>query len=154
MVTVSVEVFGDKIVERELLRFSHAAENMRPAGQEFMDYMRGIEREQFNTQGASGSGGWAPLKPATVAQKARRGHDPRILRATGALFGSLTSRGGPNHLEKISANEWFYGTSDPKAKFHQKGTRRMPRRPVIEFSERNRRDVVKIVQRHLIGEGR
>jgi hypothetical protein len=28
----------------------------------------------------------------------------------------------------------------------------MPRRPVIELSERNRRNIVKIVQAHLMGE--
>jgi hypothetical protein len=152
VVTVSVEVFGDVVVERELLRFSRAAENMRPAGEEFMDYMRGVEREQFNTQGASGSGGWAPLKRATVAQKAKRGLDSRILRATDNLFESLTSRGHPDHIEKISADEWFFATRDKKARFHQKGTRKMPARRVIELSERNRRDAVKIVQRHLMGE--
>jgi hypothetical protein len=152
VVTVSVEVFGDVVVKRELLRFSHPAENMRPAGEEFMDYMRGVEREQFATEGAAGSGGWAPLKPATVAQKAKRRLDPRILRASEALFHSLTSKGDPNHIEEIGPDEWFFATRDKKARFHQTGTRRMPQRRVIELAGRMKRDIVKIVQRHLLGE--
>jgi phage gpG-like protein len=154
MVIVSVDVFGEKQVERELLRLSDAAMDMRPAGARFMEYMRSVERQQFDSEGRTGSGGWAPLKPRTAAQKAARGLDPRILRAHDELRKSLTNKGHPNHIEQISADEFFFATRDPKAKFHQGGTRKMPARRVIDLAERNRRKIVKIVQEHLIGRDR
>jgi phage gpG-like protein len=154
MVIVSVDVFGEKQVERELLRFSHAAMDMRPAGARFMEYMRSVERSQFDSEGRTGSGGWTPLKPRTVAQKTARGLDPRILRAHDDLRKSLTNKSHGNHVERISSDEFFFGTRDPKAKFHQGGTRKMPARRVVDLSERNRRAIVKIVQSHLMGEGR
>jgi phage gpG-like protein len=154
VVTISIEVFGQKTVERELLRFSHAAADMRPAGERFMEYMRSVERSQFDSEGRTGSGGWAPLKPRTVASKAARGLDPRILRATDHLRKSLTNKTSPDHIEQINADTWFFATRDPKAKFHQTGTRKMPRRPPVELSERNRRAIVKIVQRHIVESGR
>lgn len=154
MVIVSVDVFGEKQVERELLRFSHAAMDMRPAGARFMEYMRSVERSQFDSEGRTGSGGWAPLKPRTAAQKAARGLDPRILRAHDELRKSLTNKGHRNHIERITNDEFFYGTRDPKAKFHQGGTRRMPVRRVVDLSERNRRKIVKIIQAHLMGRDR
>jgi phage gpG-like protein len=154
VVVVSIDVFGEKQVERELLRLSDAATDMRPASARFMEYMRSVERSQFDSEGGTGSGGWAPLKPRTVAQKAARGLDPRILRAHDSLRKSLTNKSHGNHVERISADEFFFGTRDPKAKFHQGGTRRMPARRVIDLSERNRRAVVKIIQSHLMGRDR
>ena len=151
MVTVSFEIFGDRQVERELLRLSDAAADMRPAGERFMDYMRSIERSQFDSEGSTGSGGWAPLKPRTVAGKAARGLDPRILRATDRLRKSLTNKTSPDHVEEINADSFFFSTRVPYARYHQTGTRRMPQRRPVELSERNRRAVVKIIQTHLLG---
>ena len=151
MVIISFEVFGDKQVERELLRLSDAAADMRPAGERFMEYMRSVERTQFDSQGRTGSGGWAPLKPRTVASKAARGLDPRILRATDRLRKSLTNKTSPDHIEEINADSFFFGSRVSYGSFHQTGTRRMPQRRPVELSERNRRAVVKIIQSHLIG---
>lgn len=45
-----------------------------------------VFRERVAERFASdGDGDWDPLAPETVKRKARRGQDPRILRATGAL---------------------------------------------------------------------
>jgi phage gpG-like protein len=154
MVIISFEVWGDKQVERELLRLSHAAADMRPAGKRFMEYMRSVERSQFDSEGRTGSGGWAPLKPSTVANKAARGLDPRILRATDRLRRSLTNKTSPDHIEEINADSFVFGSRVPYGRYHQKGTRRMPQRRPVELSERNRRAVVKIIQSHLLGKQR
>lgn len=149
---ISFEVFGEKQVERGLLRFSDAAADMRPAAEQMRTYLLSIERRQFDTEGRSGSGGWAPLKPATLRRKVAKGEDQRILRATEALRKSLTNRSNENNVWRSSFDSFTFGTSDPKARFHQSGTAKMPQRKVIELSENNRKRIVKIFQSHLIGE--
>jgi hypothetical protein len=145
VVTVSIEVFGEKAVERKLLRYGEAAD-MRFFAPEIRQYLFQTEREQFDSEGVSGSGGWAPLKPRTIARKAALGLDSRILRETQALFRSVTEASSPDAVYHADADSMVFGTSDRKAIFHQKGTDRMPRRKVVDLTERNRRAVVKIVQ--------
>jgi phage gpG-like protein len=145
MVTVSIEVFGDKQVERELLRIAKAPD-MRRIAPRLGEYLQSVERSQFDSEGRTGSGGWAPLKPRTVATKAARGLDPRILRATNRLRKSLTNKTSPDAIFEFDADSMFFGTRVPYAAFHQTGTRRMPARKPVELSERSRRKVVKIIQ--------
>jgi phage gpG-like protein len=145
MVTVLVEVDGEKAVERKLLRLGQAPD-LRPIAGELRTYLFGVEREQFDTEGHSGSGGWAPLKPSTVARKAALGRDPRILRSTELLYRSLTSAGSLDAVFSVTSDTMVFGTRDPVAKFHHRGTRRMPQRKVIDLAERNRRALVKIIQ--------
>jgi phage gpG-like protein len=145
MVTVSFEIFGDKQVERELLRIAKAPD-MRRIAPRLREYLVSAERSQFDSEGRTGSGGWAPLKPKTVASKAARGLDPRILRATERLRKSLTNRTSADQAFEYDSDSMFFGTRVPYAGFHQTGTRRMPARKPVELSERNRRKVVKVVQ--------
>jgi phage gpG-like protein len=145
MVTVSFEIFGDKQVERELLRIAKAPD-MRRIAPRLREYLLGVERSQFDSEGRTGSGGWAPLKPKTVASKAARGLDPRILRATERLRKSLTNRTSADAAFEYDSDSMFFGTRVPYASFHQTGTRRMPVRKPVELSERNRRKIVKEVQ--------
>lgn len=74
---------------------------------------------------------WAPLKPSTVA---RKGND-RILVEHGALIASLVNVGGPHNIHEAMPRGAIFGTSDPKALFHQLGTSRMPARPPVGISE-------------------
>ena len=76
---------------------------------------------------------WPPLAPATVR---RKGHDT-ILVETGALRKSLTSKGGDAIREIFDEPQegFSFGTSDPKAPFHQAGTERMPARPPVGMTE-------------------
>jgi phage gpG-like protein len=150
MVTVSFEVFGDKQVERELLRIAKAPD-MRKIAPRLRDYLQSVERSQFDSEGRTGSGGWAPLKPRTVASKTARGLDPRILRATNRLRKSLTNKTSGDSVFEYDADSMLFGTRVPYAAFHQRGTRRMPARKPVELSERNRRQVVKEIQAVILG---
>jgi phage gpG-like protein len=145
MVTVSFEVFGDRQVERELLRIAKAPD-MRLIAPRIREYFVSVERSQFDSEGRTGSGGWAPLKPRTVASKAARGLDPRILRATERLRKSLTNKTSSDQQFEYDSDSMSFGTRVPYARYHQTGTRRMPARKPVELSERNRRKVIKIVQ--------
>ena len=69
MVTVSFEVMGTSQVERTILGWSDRARDLRPAFELLHSMFLEIERKQFDTEGASGSGGWDALKAKTVSRK-------------------------------------------------------------------------------------
>jgi hypothetical protein len=96
-------------------------------GDEIAEHMA----EQFATEGAHLTGkAWAPLSPPYLRWKVRHGLHPERLRATDALVSSLISR--PMAVEEYSPLEAKFGTDDPKARFHQGGTKFMPQRKIIE----------------------
>jgi hypothetical protein len=119
------------IVEtRALLRgMGHRAGDLRPVWPVIGDAVAGEASRLFKTSGASGGRPWAPLSPAYRRAKIRAGFDERILIRTGAMMRSLTSR--PMNIEEYAATWAEFGTRDPKLHFHEDGTKRMPRRPVI-----------------------
>jgi hypothetical protein len=147
------EVAGEKQINRDLLRVGERAADMRPAFAAIVDFWRSETQLQFASQGGHASGGWKPLKPSTVAEKARRHLRPEILRATDGLFSSLTQKGDPNELLEMTASEVDWGSRLPYARYHQTGTSKMPRRRPIEFTETTRRNTIKILQRHLLAGG-
>ena len=91
---------------------------------------------------------WAPLADSTVESKSAAGLDPRILHATLALRESLTT-GADGSFTVVNDNGLWFGTSIDYAKFHQKGTSRMPQRKVIEFNVANRRSFTREIQRYV-----
>lgn len=86
---------------------------------------------------------WAPLKPATLAARARaRGKAAAgagkadVLRDTGRLLRSLTPgvdgvARGPDQVVRTLPGAVVVGTNVPYAEYHQTGTRHLPARPVL-----------------------
>lgn len=146
------EVAGDRQIEREILRVGERAVDARPAWYLVADLFMRETARQFETEGAYASGGWAPLKQATLHRKELRGEDPRILHATGALRASLTLRGDPFMVLDAQPGELVFGSKLPYAAAHQspRPGSRLPRRRPLEFTEQARRDTVKIIQRWII----
>lgn len=75
---------------------------------------------EFHTEGA-GSGGWAPLKPATVKQKRRRNFSDAILQGRGDLIRSIQRTATDNesivHTNKVyAAIQNFGGTINQAAR--------------------------------------
>jgi len=140
-VRVEFEMLGEKQFSRELLRVGSRAVDARPAfGSIADDWIDWIE-EQFVSQGSRGSGGWADLAPSTVRGK---GHDT-ILVDTGGLMREATDRG--NVL--ITDTFMHYSLPDREdqiGRFHQSGTERMPQRRVVEFTDMDRRVMVRKIQ--------
>lgn len=144
-----IEVFGEQQASRELLRFSQRVDDMSPAFEAVADEFLRLEHAQFATEGGYASGGWRPLAPSTVARKARLRLDPRILHATLRLRRSLTER-GPDHVRRIGPSELFVGSRVPYGVYHQHGTHRMPRRRPVEFTERDKANMVRVIQRFIV----
>lgn len=148
MTQVIIDSLGVEVVNRDLHRWGDAAGDVSPAMPAVLDVLRAGERKQFDSQGAYGSGGWAALADSTRARKAGLGMDPRILRATGALFDAMTGHGGAQ-IAIARHDGADFGTTLNYARFHQQG-RGQKKRPVVQPPEYDRRQIVRIVQRHLV----
>lgn len=142
-------VWGEEEINRELLRFDQRALDAMPAFEGIGNQMRESIAANFETEGKSGSGGWAPLKESTILEKARKNLDLRILHATLALRNELTGDGEqwialPQSLTFEPSGDIFYG------EFHMKGTVNMPQRKPVDFTALERRNWVKDLQRYIV----
>lgn len=129
--------------ESTLTRWGVRAETLleRAAPQIVADFHH-IEKRRFAKEGP----GWAPLAATTAAERSRLGiggTNP-ILDRTGASYRgrtggqlkrSLTETGAKGSVVRMGVDNMFVGTTDPVADFHQYGTKRMPQRKVVDFTE-------------------
>lgn len=152
MLRLTIESYGETLVDRELLRFSDELENPERALGSVADYMRHATERNFETEGGN-AGGWPALSQGRVEEKARLGLDPRILRATDALFESLTRKFDPRHIEHLSPTSLTFGSTVFYGVFHQSHEPRtvIPFRPPIAFTESDKREMVKVLQRAMLG---
>ncbi len=141
---LSLDVYGEEQISRELLRFSSYVGDPSPAFHQIADDMREDIGHRFEEEGP----GWAPLAQTTLAAKAAAGLPPEILQATRRLMRSLSQK-GEDHVEEIGDDFLRFGSSVPYGRFHQKGTSQMPARKVIDFTEADRRGFVRTLQRYI-----
>lgn len=147
---IELSIYGDTLVSRKLDRVATDAVRARPAFRAIADDMRGYEQRLFDTQGSSGGAPWALDMPSTLASKAARGLDPRVLHATKALRRSLTNKSDPMHEEVATDAFLVFGSSVDYGHFHQRGTHKMPRRRSLQLTEPQRRAIVKRLQTYVM----
>lgn len=83
--------------------------------------------EQFHTRGAAGKhGSWR-------ANKRPRG---RQMRKTSRLYNSLTKPNHPDLVYRPYGRALTFGTRVHYGVFHQEGTKRMPRRRLVDLSQK------------------
>jgi len=83
----------------------------------------------------------------TVRRKRGRGS---ILVDSGALRGSLTQAGHPEQIVELGRDSLLYGTRVPYARFHQRGTRRMPARPPLVIRAVERANFAKRLRAYIV----
>jgi len=139
---MTVEVYGDEIVSRKLIRFSDRANNMSPVWDEVTEQLKADFERNFAQEGP----GWSPLKPSTVRSRIAQGYPPGpILTRSGKYRTAMTVE-----LETHkSPNELVVMAPEVPGRFHQWGTRKMVSRP-MRLKEQEKRDIVKTLQRGLI----
>lgn len=94
--------------------------NLHPAMVQIGEGFREGVEAQFQ------SGGWAPLKPYTIAWK---GHATKLVHS-GGMAASWTIRGADGNISQEYAQRGIWGTSHGLVHWHQRGTSRMVARPV------------------------
>lgn len=128
--TLDVSVGGIDDVRRRLQGMRERSQNLIPAWQAFVTWWARENRAHWRDEGTRWGRQWAPLAPYTLAEKARKGYPLDTLVRTGALRRDMTVR--PLGFETFSQQSLSAGTRLRYARFHQRGTRNMPARPIVD----------------------
>lgn len=157
-IRLAVEVVGTRRTEALLRSASKAAKDLRPAfGEINARVVEPFFRRQFDTAGEAGGQRWAPLRPSTRARRLRRGGNrgglDRPLWDMGELRASLVKT-GPRSIRRITRTEYERGTAVPYAAVHQRGTGRIPARPIVPdpLPEDVLRQIEGVVADHVAGD--
>lgn len=129
---------GVERTRRAIVNVGKRGEDVRPVFQDVRAIVRQSNEERFNTRG---QGSWDALKDSTRAAKARRGDDPRILRASGALFKSLTAQRAKGQVNRKKPDRFQIGTSVHYARFHDLGEGGVPQRRLMDLTEADMREI-------------
>lgn len=125
---VSVQLNEQQIarLNRRLERFARSLTDLTPANREASIALYGFTLRNFDRQGGL-QGGWAPLAPRTVKEKARIGKETPLVR-TGALRANFTSF--------YSRDNAGVGNQLSYSRFHHEGTARLPKRELLPQREK------------------
>ena len=139
------DVLGDKQIQRGFSRFADDVKDLREAFGEIAKDFKEVEEKQFSSEGGYGSGGWAPLSPAYAARKGGQ----HIMVRSGTLRDSLEGK-TPYTIEDIQPLELRLGSKVNYAIYHQKGTRKMPARPLIQLTDADKTRWHKLIHKWLV----
>jgi hypothetical protein len=143
---------GWEQARRRLLEMKLRADNLIPAWDELLDWWARENRKHFTGRGQRWRTPWAPLAPATIAEKVRLGYPTDPLVRTGRMRSHLVSR--PLGFERLSQTSVIAGTRLERAVFHQRGTKRMPRRQLVNAAQVTKEQAATSVVRSWIVHGR
>jgi phage gpG-like protein len=120
---------GFDTARRELHDMRIRVQDVRPAWDVVLTWWAERNVTNFRNAGKRWQAAWRPLAPTTLAEKLRLGYPPNILVRSGDLRTSLTMR--PLGVEQLRPHDVEAGTNVPYADFHQRGTKRMPQRKLV-----------------------
>ena len=135
---LDVEQHGVREATADLLELGIRASDVRAVSLKIGRIVSESTKRRFQSRG---SGSWPPLAESTKERKARDGLDPRPMRATGALYASLTK---PQPTTALP-DELHYGTDLPYSRFGHYGTVNEPTRRLVELRPSERRQVEEVL---------
>lgn len=129
MARAFVEVYGDEIVATELFDIGDRAGDLTPLWPEIFRRLEVIEKEQFATEGARSGDHWHEQARTTLLRKFRKGQSLELMKATEALYLSLT--GETIASVRTSGTDWaMFGSTLTQFNVQQ------DRNPSSNFPER------------------
>jgi phage gpG-like protein len=145
------DIDGEQVFDRAFNRIDRAVSDFRSIWPEVSGIIYRIFGKAFETEGASTAAGkFQALTPAYAKQKAIEFPGQTILKAENTLFESMTN---PDALDAVfipEPTQLTIGSRDPKARAHQRGLGNLPARPFISFTEPDKREIQKSLQRGLL----
>lgn len=151
MIRFTAQVDGVTVLDRAFNRIEQHISDFRNIWPAPIRIIYGIFGKAFDTEGASTAAGkWKELSPAYAKRKALKYPGQPILRATTSLFASMTDPEAPDAIFRPGKDELVIGTKTPYARAHQRGGGRLPARPIISFTESDKRDIQKSIQQGLV----
>jgi phage gpG-like protein len=128
MIRIDVDVNYSQALRR-LAQIKARAQNVTPVLRWARSRMERANAANFAANGVPSGGAWDPLSPKYGAWKSANFPGRPTLQRNGKLFRSLTNmKGAPSYIKPVDAQ---FGTSVKYAKFHQTGTRFMPKRQIV-----------------------
>jgi len=113
----------DAELQRAITGLGRSINDWRDAWPGVAEALRGMVREQFESEGVRGpQGGWAPLSKAYAARKAKEYPGKPLMRATDRLYDSLVGDSADAVFE-VTARTLILGTVVPYAAFSQPASR-------------------------------
>jgi phage gpG-like protein len=147
-----VLVFGTEAVYTRFTRMARDAADASPAFDDVAEELMRITDIQFQSQGRRGGGSWKRLTQKWLNFKVNKGLDPRILHMRGPLRASVTQRGAPGQILKISPTQLDFGSSLSYARTHQYGypPRNIPKRQFIKLLDGDRTNIRNMIRDHIM----
>lgn len=155
----TLTVAGEVQMDREVEAAGHHAGTIDNVLRDIARDLNSETKKQFLTQGLHASGGWPPLSSAYLKRKqamvragkminGRPARRVQILRLTDRLYGSLTRRDDPEHVERLQNHTLEWGTRVPYARYHQNpgtGPGAQKRRRFLELDEKKRQQYARAI---------
>lgn len=137
--------------DRAFNRLARDLDDLSPIFEVVGELYLGWTYDQFFTEGDAGGTPWPDLSEAYLEEKLRENPFAlNILQRTNEMHLSFIRRGYTNNVWDINAQEAVFGSLDPKARWHQTGTSRMPARPIIVMNDARRTQLTKAIQAKLL----
>jgi phage gpG-like protein len=155
--TVVVDFPGQEQLIRGIATFGQDITHLQPAWEEVGNYLLQDFAAQFHNEGgflgAQVGPLWAQLRPATVADRMRKGYpgEHPILQRSGSLMESVTQRNAAGNVFEASNEGLRIGTTHELAKYHQYGTKKMVARKMIGLRFQTRSEIVRIFGDYIRG---
>lgn len=136
---------NDKQVQTAINRYLNFFTDLSPVIKDTGDYLLTAVRNRIqNTKTDPNGVAWAPMSPATIRNRLRRGTIAGgLLNDSGNLLNSLRLTSGPSEVS--------VGSTAPYASYLQRGTDRMPARPFLGWSDTDRNEIVNLINKRIQG---
>jgi hypothetical protein len=115
----SITTTGDTKAAQTIAATGKRANNVKPGASKIRTAYREAEQEIFQRHG--GAVVWSMLKQSTREAKRRRGQDNGTLRASNALYRSLTAANASHQVDDRQPHQLRFGTTLPYADYHESG---------------------------------
>jgi phage gpG-like protein len=137
---------------RDLAAMRERVQDVRPAWDVLLTWWAERNVTNFRNAGKRWKAAWRPLAPDTLAEKLRLGYPADTLVRSGDLRKSLTMR--PLGVEQLRPHDVEAGTDISYAGFHQRGTKKMPQRKLVNARAVQQEGVVTVALINWIVDGR
>lgn len=136
--TVRISISGEQDVARRLLGFEVYLTDLTAAWPGVDDAVHAIMAQQFASEGEHGGAAWAPLRPATIADRRRKGFGPAhpILRRTGTLSRSWTSLSG-DAISVHAPKAYRRGSGTPYYRYL------INKRPIVRLTAADKNEIMR-----------
>jgi len=149
-ITVGYSVLGIPQWRRQIRAVKDSVKSMKPGFELIAKDFYETEKSQFAGSGSfEGNKPWVGLSDIYKAWKDRHFPGQPILTLHGNLRDSLTKKGAPGNIHRISDMSFEIGTGIEYAIYHQKGTSKMLPRPPIWLTEAEKRRWGALLKRSL-----